>query len=225
MKKPKLFSIVLTLETLFIASIIITFQIITPLVKPFFNQLKNINLEAKTIEEIQGVALSLKNFYFSILTAAILTFLIITITYSITKGVAWCKITKKPIKIRFIRNYLTLNLAWFAGFTLLSFITIRFTKKPLIILIILGIAFLYLTPIISYAFTKKQVKKEIKKALNIKMILPILLIITTAIIINKTNLILNLLPEILTSILSIIILAAIFAWSKIYLAQTLKHIK
>jgi len=224
-KKPKLLATVFLFDLLFALSLILVFYIAKPILQSKFSQLNPADLtSAQTITEMEIVFSALRNFFISLVTTAIFLLLFIAASFSLFQGLAWCRITKKKFTLSYLKKYTFINLIWFLSFIMLSFTALKYTLQPLIILSILTILFIYFTPLISYYFTKSRLKYAFTTGLKLHYLLvPILLIILTMFILSRISMIYPLIPKLISSTASIIILLSITTWAKLYLSMVLNQ--
>jgi len=218
--KPKLLGIVFVFDLLFIISIYLSYQIITPLLKAQAKTLGMVNLnQIADLTELSTIASTLRTFFTITLTILIVYFLLITILYSLFQGLAWCKILKKKFTINYLKKFSLLNLVWFLAAIFLFIILLVGAKQKTaaILLTLLVFLFSYFSLLLAFFFTKEN---KIKKAFKKLLIMPVILIIATFFIISRISLLFQNL-EIITIIISSIISISLFSWVKIYISDAI----
>jgi hypothetical protein len=173
-----------------------------------------------------------RGLYFLLISTVIIVFLLLTLNWSIFKGLNWNIAAKKKFDLKYLKKFTLLNLAWFLILILLIFLTSAGTKQnaaPIFILVITLIA-VYLTNILYVLFTKESSLKAVKKTFRIAFTKIHYFVFSYAVIIFFLYTVFYILSKINIAqkaylVTLILAFTIILAWSRLYLAEVVSSFK
>jgi hypothetical protein len=183
-------------------------------------------------QQAQQILGQIRGFYFLLILTPIIIFLLLTIFWSLFKGLNWSIALKKKFDLKYLKKFTLLNLAWFLILSLLIFLASTGTKQnvtPIFILVIILIA-VHLTNILYVLFTQESSLKAVKKTFKMAITKIHYFILPYAVIALFLYIIFTLVPRLNLQqkpsiIISILGYTIIFAWSRLYLAEVVNSIK
>lgn len=199
------------------------------LLKTTLESLNISTAEPESLEYLKDAAasnvLTQLTFYF------ILFIIIIILIYTLFKGLIYCKTLNKKFSLKYYYKFILLNLIWLTSCILISYALLRLLPNFYFFLLLL-ILWAYFTLILYIDFTEKlKIKSAIESLYKIgimnfhKIITPYLYALAVFIIIALVSMLFIFIPDLLSSILSSILLLLFMAWLRFYLADAIKKIQ
>ncbi|HLD06945.1 MAG TPA: hypothetical protein VJC16_05445 [Candidatus Nanoarchaeia archaeon] len=191
--------------------------------------LSNIDIVENSLEA-QQYAGAISSFIIKSAIILLVFSLSVLVIWSLCKGMVYSILLKKPFTVKGFFRFAGLNAIWGIFWLALIVLAMRLLAPgaAAVLLGILAILWLYLTFFLYYSFTLHQsIRKAFTQLLPLgigklpHLFFPYLLSLLTFIALLIIGLLLNLLPEQFSLIISPLLLIAYIAWLRIYLAGIL----
>lgn len=174
----------------------------------------------------------LKGFIIYILAIIALYIAILIIAWALCEGTIWNLILNKKPSLKYYGKFLSLNIIWIIALILISLFSVLIFKKESApyILIVLGIVFIYITPLMYILFAKEnKIFQSIKITFSLgfkkihHFIIPYIVIFLIFLILGFIYVLLNNFQEKLAAGIFIILLSVFITWVRYYLAEIVQN--
>jgi len=186
-----------------------------------------------TITNLESTVPVLKSFILSILAIFVGFVILVTIDWTVFKGLIWASMLKKRYSLNYFTKFLLLNLCWFFAWSFLVVATaliVRNVKVASLIIIFIGFLFVHLSWLVSALFTRKQlVWDAIRESLNVGIkkfyifIVPYTFLLIVFFLVSQLLWLVRPLSNTVELFFSVVILVFFAAFARLFLLEILEN--